>query len=72
MRNSSPIALGQVIANKYQVEGVLGEGANNASGQNSGDSKGRSLADEHQFFPSIMMDIKSGPLYPSLHTCMAR
>jgi serine/threonine protein kinase len=26
MRNSSPIALGQVIANKYQVEGVLGEG----------------------------------------------
>jgi serine/threonine-protein kinase len=26
MRNSSPVALGQVIANKYQVEGVLGEG----------------------------------------------
>jgi serine/threonine protein kinase len=26
MRNSSPVALGQVIANKYQVEGVIGEG----------------------------------------------
>jgi serine/threonine-protein kinase len=26
MRNSSPVALGQVIAGKYQVQGVLGEG----------------------------------------------
>src|SRR5690606_29343964 len=26
MRNSSPVALGEIIAEKYQVEGVLGEG----------------------------------------------
>jgi eukaryotic-like serine/threonine-protein kinase len=26
MRNSSPVALGEIIADKYQVEGVLGEG----------------------------------------------
>ncbi|MDB4991120.1 MAG: hypothetical protein JWN04_6298, partial [Myxococcaceae bacterium] len=26
MRNSSPVVLGEIIADKYQIEGVIGEG----------------------------------------------